>query len=219
MTIQEALRLRRSVRSYHTTPIAPDALHALREEIAAINRESGLHFQLITDEPKAFDSLLAHYGKFSGVRNYIALVGKKSPDLFEKCGYYGQRLVLRAQQLGLDTCWVALTYRRIPGTIKVNKGEKLTVVISVGYGTTQGVRRPSKTAQQVSDVTDTCPNWYKAGVEGALLAPTAINQQKFRITRSGENVFFNALPGPYSKMDLGIVKYNFEIASGRRIQP
>ena len=93
------------------------------------------------------------------------------------------------------------------------------MVISVGYGTTQGVRRPSKTAQQVSDVTDTCPNWYKAGVEGALLAPTAINQQKFRITRSGENVFFKALPGPYSKMDLGIVKYNFEIASGRRIQP
>lgn len=219
MTLQEALKLRRSVRSYTSEPIAPDALAALQAEISAINAETGLHIQLITDEPKAFDSPLAHYGKFSGVRNYIALVGKKSSDLYEKCGYYGQRIVLYAQSLGLNTCWVALTYRRIPGTIDVDKGEKLTVVISVGYGTTQGSPRPSKTTLQVSDLTPDCPDWYKAGIEGALLAPTAVNQQKFRIRRSGENVYFKALPGPYSGMDLGIVKYNFEIASGRRIQP
>lgn len=217
MTLKEALILRRSVRSYHTTPIAPDALSALQEEIAAVNAESGLHIQLITEEPKAFDCMLAHYGRFSGVRNYIALVGKKSPALQEICGYYGQRIVLRAQQLGLNTCWVALTYKRIPGTIHVDKGEKLAVVISVGYGTTQGAARASKTAQQVSDLTADSPDWYKAGIEGALLAPTAVNQQKFRITRCADAVQFKALPGPYSKMDLGIVKYNFEIASGRKI--
>ena len=219
MTLQEALRDRHSVRSYHITPIAGDVLAALQEEIAAVNQESGLNIQLITDEPKAFDCMLAHYGHFTGVTNYIALVGKKSPDLAEQCGYFGQRIVLRAQQLGLNTCWVALTYKRIPGKIRVDAGEKLTVVISVGCGTTQGTSRPSKTAQQVSDVTQDCPDWYKAGVEGALLAPTAVNQQKFRITRKGEQVFFKALPGPYSRMDLGIVKYNFEIASGRRVYP
>ena len=219
MTLTEALTLRRSVRSYQETPIAPDALAALQQEIACINRETGLHIQLITEEPKAFDCFLAHYGHFSGVRNYFALVGKKSADLQEICGYYGQRLVLLAQELGLNTCWVALTYKRVPGTITVDKGEKLAVVISVGYGTTQGSPRKSKTAQQVSDVQPDDPDWYKAGIEGALLAPTAVNQQKFRITRKGDEVFFMALPGPYSRMDLGIVKYNFEIASGRRVIP
>ena len=219
MTLTEALTLRRSVRSYQETPIAPDVLAALQQEIACINRETGLHIQLITEEPKAFDCFLAHYGHFSGVRNYFALVGKKSADLQEICGYYGQRLVLLAQELGLNTCWVALTYKRVPGTIAVDKGEKLAVVISVGYGTTQGSPRKSKTAQQVSDIQPDDPDWYKAGIEGALLAPTAVNQQKFRITRKGDEVFFMALPGPYSRMDLGIVKYNFEIASGRRVIP
>lgn len=217
MTLQEALVQRRSVRSYTDSPIAPELVAALREEIDAVNAESGLHIQLITDEPKAFDCILAHYGRFSGVRNYIALVGKKTPDLYEKCGYYGQRIVLCAQALGLNTCWVALTYKRIPGTFSLSKGEKLAVVIALGYGTTQGAPRASKTAQQVSDLTADAPDWYRRGIEGTLLAPTAVNQQNFRIARNGENVFFKALPGPYSRMDLGIVKYNFEVASGRRI--
>ncbi|MEI3552822.1 MAG: nitroreductase family protein [Acutalibacteraceae bacterium] len=45
----------------------------------ACNQESGLHIQLVTNEPKAFDSFMAHYGKFKGVTNYLALIGKKNP--------------------------------------------------------------------------------------------------------------------------------------------
>ncbi len=62
----------------------------------ACNRESGLHIQLVTNEPKAFAGFMAHYGKFSGVTNYIAMIGKKGPGLDEKCGYYGERMVLKS---------------------------------------------------------------------------------------------------------------------------
>ena len=50
-----------------------------------MNRESGLHIQLVRNEPKAFDGLVAHYGKFIGVTNYIAMIGKKGPEWKLRC--------------------------------------------------------------------------------------------------------------------------------------
>lgn len=138
----------------------------------------------MTNEPKAFDSFMTHYGKFSGVQNYIVLVGKKDERLDELCGYYGERLVIKDQQLGLNTCWVAMTYKKIPSAFIIDKGEKLTVVISLGYGKIQGVSHKIKTIEQVSNVSSDTPEWFKNGVELALLAPTAMNQQKFKFISS-----------------------------------
>ena len=152
MNILEAMKQRHSVRQYTDQPIDEEVLKALQTEIETCNQESGLSIQLVTNEPKAFDSFMAHYGKFSGVTNYMALVGKKSNMLDELCGYYGERLVLKAQQLGLNTCWVALTYKKIPGAFTVNKGEKLTVVIALGYGKTQGTAHKSKSMEAVSNL-------------------------------------------------------------------
>ena len=217
MDILESMKRRHSVRQYKDIPIEADLVAALNEEIDAINKESGLHFQLVLNEPRAFDSFMAHYGRFSGVSNYIALVGKKSKDLQERCGYFGERLVMKAHELGLHTCWVALTYKKIPGVIKIDKGEALTVVISVGHGKNRGLPRRSKAAEEVSNVTDSSPDWFKLGVEAALTAPTAMNQQKFYLHYDGEKVTAKALFGPYSKMDLGIVKYHFEMVTNRKI--
>ena len=158
---------------------------------------------------------MAHYGKFSGVTNYIAMIGEKSPQLDELCGYYGERIVLKAQTLGLNTCWVALTYKKIPGVFQIDKGEKLTVVISIGYGKTQGSKRTSKSFSEVATVDGEIPEWFKSGVEAALLAPTAVNQQKFHFTLVDDKVKAKAKPAFYSKMDLGIAKYHFELASGK----
>ena len=158
---------------------------------------------------------MAHYGKFSGVKNYIALVGKKNEKLDELCGYYGERLVLKAQQLGLNTCWVALTYKKIPGAFEVANGEKLTVVIPFGYGETQGAQHKSKDAADVSNADGNSPEWFRSGVEAALLAPTAVNQQKFTLTYADGKVAARAGTGFYTKVDLGIVKYHFELGAGK----
>lgn len=214
MELMEALQKRHSVRQYTGKTIEAEILSALQEEIDACNSESGLHIQLVTNEPKAFDSFMAHYGKFSGVTNYIALVGKKDDMLEEHCGYYGERLVLKAQSLGLNTCWVAMTYKKIPGAFEIRKGEKLTVVISLGYGAEQGTAHKSKSLEAVSNLSANTPAWFQAGVECALLAPTAMNQQKFTFIYTDGNVVAKAGKGFYTKIDLGIVKYHFEIGAG-----
>lgn len=216
MNLIEAMSARHSVRQYKEEPLSPDLISTLSEAIDACNRESGLHIQLVTNEPKAFDSFLAHYGKFSGVTDYLALVGKKGPDLEEKCGYYGEKLVLLAQQLGLNTCWVALTYRKIKGAYQVSSGEKLCIVIALGYGKTSGTPHKSKSIDSVATCEGTFPSWFRSGVEAALLAPTAMNQQKFQFTCKGDQVSAKAGIGTCTKIDLGIAKYHFEIGAGKQ---
>lgn len=215
MEWNEAMKQRHSVRQYTDRPIEEETLKALQSEIEACNRESGLHMQLITNEPQAFDSFMAHYGKFSGVKNYIALIGPKSDALEEKCGYYGERLVLRAQQLGLNSCWVAMTYKKVPGVFQVKSGEKLAMVIALGYGCNQGTAHTSKRPEQVSELRADSPDWFRAGVEAALLAPTAMNQQKFMLKCDNGVVSARAGLGFYAKVDLGIVKYHFELGAGK----
>lgn len=79
------------------------------------------------------------YGKFHGVENYLVMAGQKDDDLDERIGYYGEQLVLLAQALGLNTCWAGLSYRKVNEAYKIEKGEKLTCMIALGYGETQGV--------------------------------------------------------------------------------
>ncbi len=214
MTILEAIDARHSVRSYTLRPIDGVVKEALEAEIDVCNRESGLHIRLVTGEPKAFSGLLAHYGKFEHAVNYIALVGRDGETLYEDCGYWGERLVLKAETLGLNTCWVAGSYKKSAVTGLVGDGESLAAVISIGYGAKPGHAHRSKTFEQVTETDGDVPGWFRAGVEAALKAPTAINQQRFRFILKNGKVEAKALLGPYSKIDLGIVRYHFEAASG-----
>ncbi|WP_295219514.1 nitroreductase family protein [Ruminococcus sp.] len=217
MEIHEAIEKRHSVRSYLDKSIPADIISQLNHEITECNRESGLHIQLVTGEPEAFSGFMAHYGKFSGVRNYIALIGRKTADLDEKIGYYGERIAIKAQQLGLNTCWVAMTFSKKKSRCIVNKGEKLVCVLSLGYGKTQGIAHKSKPMEQLCAVSGKMPEWFRKGMESVMLAPTAMNQQKFLFSLNAENVTVKSTGGFYSKVDLGIVQYHFEVGSGRKI--
>lgn len=215
MNTLEAIEARHSVRSYTDEPLSDQDIQALNDVIAACNAEGDLHLQLVVDEPRAFSTGRARYGSFKGVRNYIVCAGKNAPDLQERCGYYGERVVLEAQCLGLNTCWVGLTFQKIPEAFQLAAGEKLVCVISLGHGTTQGGPHKIKTAGQVSDCSEDSPAWYKAGIRAALLAPTALNQQKFSFARKGDIVSTKPGLGFFSKVDLGIARYHFEVAAGK----
>ena len=222
MTIQEAIEARHSVRAYKEQPLTEKIVRMLEEQIAILNDEGQLHIQLILNEPKAFQGTLAKYGKFRGVTNYIVMAGKKSEELDERVGYYGEHLVLLAQTLGLNTCWVGLSYSKVPGTYVLDEGEKIACYIALGYGETQGVGHKIKTVEQVSNASDITPSWFKKGVEAALLAPTAVNQQKFSFEYVGmENSRHKILAKRgfsmigYTQMDLGIAKYHFELGAGK----
>jgi hypothetical protein len=216
MEIREAIRARHSVRKYLDMPITGEMKEKLEALIRECNEESGLHIQLVLNDAECFRTLLAHYGWFENVNNYVAIVGSKElPDLEEKGGYYGQKIVLAAQQEGLNTCWVAGTYKK--GKCRAEKAadEKIICVIAIGYGENQGTKHKSKPLAKLCSVKEEdMPGWFRNGVKGAMMAPTAMNQQKFTISLEEGEAVITAGRGPMTKIDLGIVKYNFEAASG-----
>ena len=222
MTIQEAIEARHSVRAYKDQPLSEETVKVLEDEIVTLNNEGQLHIQLICNEPKAFQGTMAKYGKFRNANNYLVMAGKKADDLDERIGYYGEHLVLLAQTLGLNTCWVGLSYSKVPGTYVLDEDEKIACYIAIGYGETQGSGHKIKTVEQVSNASDITPSWFKRGVEAALLAPTAVNQQKFSfeyVGMSNNHHQVRAKKGfsmiGYTQMDLGIAKYHFEIGAGK----
>ena len=221
MTLLEAVSARHSVRKYIDKELSADIIAALQDKIAECNKVGNLNIQLVQNETRAFTGMLS-YGQFSGVKNYLVMVGKKSTDLDERVGYYGEHLVLYAQTLGLNTCWVGLSYRKVPEAYNVGKDEKLVCMIALGYGETQGIGHKIKSIEEVSNASDITPSWFKKGVEAALLAPTAVNQQKFSFEHVGMKNNCHQIRAKkgfsmigYTKIDLGIAKYHFEIGAGK----
>lgn len=211
MDFIKAIKERHAVRSYLDKPVENELRAELQTLVNECNSEGGLHIQLVWDEPKAFDSFMAHYGKFSGVTNYVALIAKKGKE--EQIGYYGEKIALTAQALGLNTCWVAMSYKKVPTAFKLAKGEKVHCVLALGYGATQGVAHNVKRYEQVASGQNP-PAWFVNGVNLALIAPTAINQQKFSFKYEDGKVSAKAGVGFYTKVDLGIAKLHFEIGAG-----
>jgi hypothetical protein len=219
MTLLEAIDQRHSVRHYLRKPISEEAVAALQEKISECNEQSGLHIQLVLNEPKGFSGLFA-YGSFSGVENYVVMACRKSGDMDEAVGYYGEQIVLLAQQLGLGTCWAGLSYRKVGGAFTLDDGERVACMIAIGYPDDAGRKLKRKSVEDVSNASATTPDWFRRGVEAALKAPTAVNQQKFRFEYSevdgkpkvSANRLFSLVG--YTKIDLGIAKLHFEIASG-----
>ena len=214
MELQEAIRERHSVRQYINKPLTEGVVAALNKKIHELNKESGLHIQLVTNEPKAFSGFLSHFAKFSGISNYFAMVGKKDVNMKEVCGYYGEQLVLYAQQLGLNTCW-SMTFSKAREAYVLDKDEKLCILIATGYGENQGVAHRSKSINEVANVNENSPQWFIDGVNAALLAPTARNLQKFSFELAGEKVSVKVNSGIFSDIDTGILKLHFEIGSGK----
>ena len=222
MTELEAIKARHSVRQYLDKPIEAEKIQHLQELIDQCNREGGAHIQLIANEPKAFTSLMAKYGKFQNVSNYLAVVASKGKPGSVTAGYWGERLVLELQMMGLRTCWVGASYKKDMSLFQIGADEELKCVISFGYGANDGVQHSQK--RTVNDVAvnkssaASFPDWFVNGVEAALLAPTAVNQQKFEFILHNDNrvesIAKFSLIG-YAYLDLGIAKYHFEVGAGK----
>lgn len=219
LTPMQAIEARHAVRSYTDEPLAPEAVEVLREAIASVNEEANLNIQLVLDEPRAFTGFKARLVNFTNVRNYLALVGPECKELDGIVGYYGEQLVLLAQSLGLNSCWVGGTYKVVNRAYNVDLGQKLTAVVALGYGATQGTPHRSKAPQEVAPGYADAPEWFQRGVDAALLAPTALNQQKFSFALGVEEdgapvVRATTKRGAFTQMDLGIAQCHFEIGAG-----
>ena len=148
-------------------------------------------------------------------------------------GVRGCRTPKDANRKDWNRFWLQITQRnRFWGKTGINgsscgfqgNDEKLCCMIALGYGDDPGRNLKRKTVEQVSNASDITPAWFKKGVEAALLAPTAVNQQKFSFEYIGmknNRHIVKASKGfsliGYTKMDLGIAKCHFEVGEGDNV--
>ncbi|WP_028263871.1 nitroreductase family protein [Atopobium fossor] len=212
------IRNRHAVRTFIEKPIPQKVAQVLQAEVDQANAQSGLSLRLMLNEPTAFTGFLAHYGKFSGVANYLVVAGPNNKNLDEVCGYYGEKIELKAAELGLNSCWVALTFSKAKVKQLVAPGHKLLCVIALGYGSTQGVQhafKPEATRfKQLPSTDNKADAWFVAGCEAAKYAPTALNRQSYCIVQTSPHTArIENKGGSYSAIDLGIVRYHFELGA------
>lgn len=214
-----AIPKRHSVRHYREDRVPMEIIEALNEEVDRINARYGYSFRVVTDEPNSFRNIFA-YGKFRNSRNYIIISAPKGKLESLLCGYEGERLVLGLQAMGLNTCWVGLSYSKNSDVFKVPDGHRIRCVISFGYGDTSGVERKSKSIEKLSDIGPDSPDWFREGMQNVMLAPTAINQQKFYFSLrpdgvvEGRSLF--SLVG-YTDIDFGIAILHFQLAAQHKV--
>lgn len=214
MTELEAIRARHAVRNYTTKPLPPAIIDGLKEEIEQCNRLGKLHIQLVTENEGAFKCLIPLFGRFKNVKNYIALAAEKQGGFYEECGYYGARLMIKAQQAGLNSCWVTNTYNAKKCPVSLAANEELTGVIVIGYGADDGKQHKSKSMERLCKPCS--DEWFINGMNAAVLAPTGLNKQNFFIEADGNTVSICTKDNsPMSQIDSGIVKYHFEIGAGK----
>ena len=218
--LYNAIWRRRSVRAFSEKHIEKDKIEALRGSISSLNGISGLTMGFI-EESDSFHSLKAF--RFKNVRSVITVKGRTNdPHLDEKCGYYGERIVLEAAALGLGTCWVAVTFNKKSGSLDVKEDETIVCAIPVGYGAEEMTASadvpdaPHRKTKSISDFlggnTDV-PDWVKAAVKAVQFAPTAMNNQRTGFSYVNGTISAQTKEGRLNMVDFGITKLHFELAA------
>lgn len=209
MDFKEAMKKRHVVRRYRDVELDLETVSLLKKRIEDDNEKYQVHVKLETGDSSALNLM----GKLTSrnADNYFIMAGKESADLNERLGYVGADLMLYAQTLGLNTWWIGGTFSKkaIEGKVP---SQKVIGIIVVGYGATAGKQHSQKDVEAVSSYEGEVPEWFTAGVNAALLAPTAFGRQNFLISGKGRSV---ALKCDTCGEDFGLVKYHFELGAGK----
>lgn len=212
MDMIEAMEARHMVRKYSETVLTESIINALNARVEENNTEHGLAIKLMINDKNAI-GIIAKMILAKGVNNYFILAGDDSPGLEEKLGYSGADLMLYAQTLGLNTWYVGGMFNR--NVAQFVDGKKVVGVIAVGYGQTEGIPHKSKLPADVSRYTGDVPEWFVAGINASLLAPTALNRQDYMITGTENRVRIENENGIFTGANRGLIKYHFELGAGK----
>ena len=213
MDFKEAMQKRHMVRKYTDKPLSDEIIAKINERIELNNKTYNLNMKLMINNSKGVSSIMKLI-MAKGVNNFIILAGDVSGNLDERLGYSGADIMLYAQTLGLNTWWVGGTFNRSVSSYVDNN--KVTGIIAIGYGQTQGVPHKSKNVEDVSKYEGTIiPSWFISGVDGDLLAPTALNKQDFMLIGNGNRVKIECSNGIFTGSNVGLIKYHFELGAGK----
>lgn len=220
--ITDIIRQRKSVRSYTDQPVEKEkeaSLNAFLSENTSGPFGTKSRFILIAATAQDKESLkgLITYGMIKNPAGFIVGAVEKKPYNLEDFGYLMEKIILKATDLGLGTCWLGGTFNTggFAQKIALKPDEVLPAVTPVGYAVTKlsvmdSVIRTSAGANNRKPWSslfykDDNPlsieqaGRYATPLEMVRLAPSANNFQPWRIIMESKSNLFHfyikRLPG------------------------
>jgi hypothetical protein len=248
---RELIHRRYSCRTYEARTMAAEKRAALDAFMTTRTRGplgSATRFRLIAAAPDDADALrrLGTYGFIKGATGFVVGAVRKGPGDLEDYGYLLEEVVLEATRLGLGTCWLGGTFTRGAFTSRfggVGRDETIPAVVATGYPGDDGSERIRRREQgdrrfppaelffldEWAEPLGARADGYGEALEAVRMAPSATNQQPWRIVRRGRDWhFYLARTKGYGegspwfrllriadlqRVDLGIAMCHFELAA------
>jgi len=233
-----AFPVRRARRRYGSLPLEPDMIAHIHQVCRGFHPFPQARAELVTHAADAvLGGMKGSYGIIKGATAFIAFIGyMDDPHVQEKVGYTGEGIILEATARGLATCWVAGTFRRkfASATVELARNESIIAVSPIGYAP-QSFTLAEKLlpavvrAHQRKPLSDLAsgleetewPQWMRAALEAARLAPSAYNRQPWRFHLEPNIITVSAVElkrdfGFSVRLDCGIAMLHVEVAALHR---
>ena len=202
----ETIHRRYSCRDYSPRPIEPSVFEPLKNAVPSETVGlfgTRMRFKILDLSHSEREELktLGTYGFIKGATLFLAAAVSPGPMDMVDFGHAMERIILKATELGLGTCWMGLTFNKGGFTRKMGllPDEILPVVVPVGYPTDkQSLRQGfirfmvrSNSRKKWSDLffdgspentlTENSAGPYKTAIECVRVAPSASNKQPWRL--------------------------------------
>lgn len=233
--LKEAIRSRKSVRTFDERPLSPEDRRRLEEYAAALHNPFGI--------PVEFRFLDAKENNLSspvivGADLYVAAKVKRVPNFELALGYSFEELCVYAASLGIGTVILAATLSRktFEAAMDLQDGEVMPVVSPLGYAAEKRSMRETIMRRGISadkreafsdlffdgefghPLSAQGAGEFREALENLRWAPSATNKQPWRAVKIGREMCFYEFQtlkesrlGDVQKVDVGIALANFSL--------
>lgn len=230
-----AIKNRHSTRSYNGQAVPGHILEQIEQVCLDFRPSDSVRAKLVVKpDSRVFKGILGGYGKIQDAPAYVAFIGNmKEKNVQKMIGYLGEGIILEATTLGLATCWVGGFFRRqvVEDEIALAGNEHIFAITPLGYPTEKDTfndkmmrgfkkKKPRKSLDALVSGMEPgdWPEWIKAGLTAARLAPSAANRQPWRFHVESQSVTLSP-DNPRDTLniskdlDCGIAMLHFELGA------
>jgi len=235
MNIVEAIKKRRSVRTYTGEPLRDEHIVQIKQYINQLKPPFGAkaRIEFISVNSNEEPIKLGTYGFIKGASDYLALIYEEAPFAETAAAYMFEQVVLFCTDLGLGTCWLGGSFSRsdFKKQINLNSKEVLKIVSPVGYASDKKnfiekyiINSDKKhTSRKLfgelffdnnfdNPLTESSAGAFSMPLEMVRLAPSANNKQEWRALLK-DNIlhFYKKTYLMFDAIDMGIALCHFEL--------
>lgn len=141
MKTNKVIKDTRSVREYKDKEIdnkvITELLNVLNEQKGLMN-DIKIDFNFIEGGKEAYeklDGLVGYFGKLIKAPHYIYIVSEAKNGYLENAGYLGERLILKATDLGLGSCWIEVSENvsKVKDILNIKENQEIIGLLAIGY--------------------------------------------------------------------------------------